>query len=161
MGWRAQSRDQHSPFAIMGAVVGGIAVLKMIGWNAAGGRERFRAMILSRRATRAKELYLAQCDVALANPSLSGPDEDTLDFESGKLAGSKEALERYEWYVARLISTLDECLRLCPNGPWESVTRTQLGAHRAYLSSDYFANKGYLSHYSSRMRALIKQQRCN
>lgn len=151
--------EQPSPFAIIGAVIGGIALLNIIKWQAGGGRARFAAMVASRRAMKAKELYLAHCDVALANPSLSGPDAGALDLAGGRLGGSKEAFERYEWYVARLIYTLDECLRINPDGQWEEVAKTQLGSHRAYLASDYYMKQGYLSHYSPRMRTLIKQQR--
>ena len=157
----ASERQRRSPLAVIGAVFAGVAILRTLGWNVAGGRERFQAMVSGRRTTRAKELYLAQCDVALANPSLSSPDADTLDFAAGRLAGSKDAFERYEWYVARLIYTLDECLTLDPNGQWEAVAKTQLGSHRAYLASDYYMKQDYLSHYSPRMRTLIKQQRSN
>ena len=156
---RGDHREHRSPFAIIGAVMGGIALLNIVKWQAGGGREKFMAIAGSRRATKAKELYLAQCDVAMANPLLSNPDDDTLDFTSGRLAGSKEGFERYEWYVARLIYVLDECLRLNPDGEWEAVARTQLASHRGYLASDYFMKQGYLSHYSPRMRALIKEQR--
>jgi hypothetical protein len=156
---RRPEPEKPSPFAIIGAVMGGIALLNIVKWQAGGGRARFQATVGSRRATKAKELYLAQCDVALANPTLSSPDEDTLDFAASRLAGSKDAFERYEWYVARLIYVLDECLRLNPDGEWEAVAKTQLGSHRAYLASDYYMKQGYLSHYSQRMRALIKQQR--
>jgi hypothetical protein len=159
MASHAEHRQRRSPLAIVGAVFTGIAIVNIIKWQAAGGRERFQAMVSGRRATKAKEFYLAQCDVALANPSLSSPDEDTLDFASGRLAGSKDAFERYEWYVARLIYTLDECLRLNPEGQWESVAKTQLRSHRVYLASDYYMKQGYLSHYSPCMRTLINQQR--
>jgi hypothetical protein len=159
MAHNAEIRHRRSPFAIIAAVFAGIAVMKTIGWNVAGGRERFAAMVTNRRAVKAKELYLAHCDVALANPSLSGPEPDAFDFASGRLGGSKDAFERYEWYVARLIYTLDECLRLDPEGQWESVAKTQLRSHRVYLASDYYMKQGYLSHYSPCMRTLINQQR--
>jgi hypothetical protein len=156
--WNRQ-REKPSPFAIIGAVMGGIALISIVKWQVAGGREKFMAIAGSRRATKAKDLYLAQCDVALANPALSGPDPDVIDLAGGRLGGSKEAFERYEWYVARLIYTLDECLRLDPEGQWEDVAKTQLGSHRTYLASDYYMKQGYLAHYSPRMRTLIKQQR--
>ena len=157
--WPTRPEPRPSPFAIIGAIMGGIALLKIVGWQVAGGRERFMAVAAGRRATKAKELYLAHCDVAMANPSLSSPDADTLDFPAGRLGGSKDAFERYEWYVARLIYTLDECLRLDPEGQWEAVAKTQLGSHRTYLASDYYMKQDYISHYSPRMRTLIKQQR--
>jgi hypothetical protein len=159
MAHSIEHRPRRSPLAIIGAVFVGIAIVNIIKWQVAGGRERFAAMVTNRRAVKAKELYLAHCDVALANPSLSGPDADTLDFASGRLAGSKDAFERYEWYVARLIYTLDECLRLDPEGQWEAVAKTQLRSHRVYLASDYYMKQGYLSHYSICMRTLINQQR--
>jgi hypothetical protein len=115
--------------------------------------------MFQRRHAKATELYLSQCDVALAHPRLSDPVE--LDMTAQTMGGSKQEFERYEWFVARLIYTLDECLRLSPDAEWEAVTKTQLGAHRAYLCSDYYTGQDYLSHYSPRIRALIKQQRCN
>lgn len=147
----------RSPFVAMAMVMAGIGIARMLSGAKGGGT--FRAIIASRRATKAKELYLAQCDVALANPSLSAPEPDTLDCEARRLAGSKDAFERYEWYVARLIYTLDECLRLNPEGQWEAVARTQLGSHKAYLSSDYYAKQGYIRHYSPRLQSLIEQRR--
>jgi hypothetical protein len=161
MAHNIEPRRRRSPLAIIGAVFVGIAIVNIIKWQAAGGRERFAAMVSNRRAVKAKELYLAQCDVALANPSLSGPEADAFDFVSGRLAGSKDAFERYEWYVARLIYTLDECLRLDPEGQWEAVAKTQLRSHRSYLASDYYGGQGYLPHYSPHMGALIRQQRAN
>lgn len=109
------------------------------------------------RHAKAKQLYLSQCDVALLHPRLSDPAE--LDMNALTLGGSKQEFERYEWYVARLVYTLDECLRLAPDGEWHAVAKTQLGAHRNYLCSDYYAKQGYAAHYSSRMRALLCQQR--
>jgi len=160
MVWpRHPEPEKPSPLAVIGAVMGGIALIRIVKWQLAGGREQFITIARGRRKVRAKELYLAQCDVALANPSLSAPDEDTLDFSGCRLAGSKEAFERYEWYVARLIYTIDECLRLDPDGQWEAVAKTQLGSHHAYLASDYYMQQDYISHYSPRMRTLIKQQR--
>jgi len=161
MWLRRPEPEMPSPFAVIGAIMGGIALIKIIKWQLAGGRERFMTVAAGRRSTKAKELYLAQCDVALANPALSNPDADTLDFAAGRMGGSRDGFERYEWYVARLIYTLDECLRLDPDGQWEAVTKTQLGSHRAYLASDYYIKQDYLSNYSPRMRALIKQQRSN
>jgi hypothetical protein len=123
------------------AVTAGIAIANMFKW----------------RNAKAKELYLSHCDIALLHPRLSDPVE--LDMGALTVGGSKQEFERYEWYVARLVYTLDECLRLVPDGEWEAVAKTQLGAHRAYLCSDYYAKQGYCGHYSPRMRALICQQR--
>jgi hypothetical protein len=61
--------------------------------------------------------------------------------------------------VTRLLYTLDECLRLVPDGEWEAVAKAQLGAHRAYLCSDYYNKQGYAAHYSLRMGMLVCQQR--
>ena len=113
------------------------------------------ANMFSWRHAKAKELYLAQCDVALAHPRLSDPVE--LDMGSQTMGGSKQEFERYEWYVARLVYTLDECLRLCPDAQWDAVAKTQLGAHREYFNSDYYARQDYLQHYSPRMRMMIVQ----
>lgn len=107
------------------------------------------------RNAKAKELYLAQCDVALAHPRLSDPVD--LDMGAQTMGGSKQEFERYEWYVARLVYTLDECLRLAPDGQWDAVAKTQLGAHREYFNSDYYARQDYLQHYSPRMRMMIVQ----
>ncbi len=131
------------PLALMAllAATAAIAIANMFKW----------------RNAKAKELYLSHCDIALAHPRLSDPSE--LDMPAQTMGGSKMEFERYEWYVARLVYTLDECLRLVPDGEWDSVAKTQLGAHRAYFGSDYYAKQGYAAHYSPRMRTLICQQR--
>ena len=72
--------------------------------------------------------------------------------------GEAELFERYEWYVARLIYTLDECLALAPIPQWYAVAKTQLANHKKYFASDYYKKQDYLSHYSLRMRMLIEQQ---
>jgi hypothetical protein len=113
------------------------------------------ANMFSWRNAKAKELYLAQCDVALAHPRLSDPVD--LDMGAQTMGGSKQEFERYEWYVARLVYTLDECLRLCPDAQWDAVAKTQLGAHREYFNSDHYARQDYLQHYSPRMRMMIVQ----
>jgi hypothetical protein len=133
------------PALLVLAALGGIgaAVYNMVAW----------------RSAKAKKLYLAQCDVALANPRFSNPSLLQLDVEAQRADGSAETFEQYEWYVARLVYVLDECLKLCPNGEWYAVAETQLGAHREYLTSDYYARQDYLSHYGLRMRGLIEDQR--
>jgi hypothetical protein len=130
------------PLMIAAFVGIGSAVLTMLAW----------------RGEKAKKLYLSHCDVALANPRFSSPDLAKLDLKAKIFDGSAEEFERYEWYVARLVYTLDECLSLAPIPQWYSVARTQLSNHKEYFASDYYQNQDYLSHYSLRMRMLIEQQ---
>ena len=103
--------------------------------------------------------YLSQCDAALANPQFSNPELGSLDLHGRTFDGEKKQFERYEWYVARLVYTLDAAMRLAPFQQWMDVAKTQLANHRHYFASDYYAKAGYLSHYSPRMRRLIQQQR--
>lgn len=110
------------------------------------------------RSLQAKQLYLGQCDVALAFPQCSNP-EGKLDMRSRTLNGEAGAFEQYEWYVARLVYVLDEALRLWPSQQWYAVADTQLGNHAHYFASDYYAKQNYLPHYSSRMRVLIDRKR--
>ena len=117
------------------------------------------ANMLSWRLAKAKKLYLGQCDVALANPQFSDPEALEIDFEARTANGSSEVFERYEWYVARLVYVLDECLALAPIPRWYKTAETQLAAHKLYLASDYYRAQDYLPHYSLRMRTLIRQQR--
>jgi hypothetical protein len=111
------------------------------------------------RLVKAKKLYLGQCDVALANPRFSDPEGLEFDFAARSADGSRETFERYEWYVARLVYVLDECLALAPIPRWYKTAETQLAAHKHYLGSDYYRAQDYLPHYSLRMRALIAQQK--
>ena len=110
------------------------------------------------RSLSAKRLYLEQCDVALAYPQFSNP-ESQLDMRSRTHKAGDYAFEQYEWYVARLVYVLDECLALMPFSRWSYVADTQLGNHRQYFASDYYAKQSYLPHYSARMQQLIAQQR--
>jgi hypothetical protein len=114
--------------------------------------------MISARGEKAKKLYLSHCDVALANPRFSSPGLARVDLEAKTFDGSAEEFERYEWFVARLVYTLDECLALSPIPQWYAVAKTQLANHKRYLASDYYKNQGYLSHYSLRMRMLIERQ---
>jgi hypothetical protein len=109
------------------------------------------------RTAKAKTLYLGQCDVALQYPQFSNP-EDKLDMRAHTVAGDKTAFEQYEWYVARLVYVLDECLKLGPRARWRTVADTQLSNHKHYFGSDYYKKQDYLPHYSRRMRALIGKQ---
>jgi len=115
--------------------------------------------MLSWREVKAKELYLRHCDVALGHPKLSNPELMSLDLKARTADSSKETFEQYEWYVARLVYTLDECLKLSPTRHWYKVAQTQLANHRSYLSSEYYRSQGYLPHYSQRMQMLIAHQR--
>jgi hypothetical protein len=130
------------PFMIAAGIGIGAAVLTMFAW----------------RGEKAKKLYLSHCDVALANPRFSSPDLAKLDLKAKTFDGSAEEFERYEWYVARLVYTLDECVALAPIPQWYAVERTQLANHKKYFASDYYKKQDYLSHYSLRMRMLIEQQ---
>ena len=130
------------PLMIAAGIGIGSAVLTMLAW----------------RGEKAKKLYLSQCDVALANPRFSSPDLAELDLRAKTFDGSAEEFERYEWYVARLVYTLDGCLALAPIPQWYAVVRTQLANHKKYFASDYYKKQDYLSHYSLRMRMLIEQQ---
>ncbi|MBV9694803.1 MAG: hypothetical protein JO261_13985, partial [Alphaproteobacteria bacterium] len=110
------------------------------------------------REAKAKELYLGHCDVALSHPKFSNPELAALDLDARTLDGSREAFEQYEWYVARLVYTLDECLKLSSTRHWYKTAQTQLANHKDYLSSDYYRDQGYLPHYSKRMQILIAHQ---
>ena len=102
--------------------------------------------------------YLGQCNVALSEPKFSNPELGKLDLRDRTFDGEKTEFERYEWYVARLIYTLDAAMRLAPWQQWGAVAKTQLANHKHYFASDYYAKQDYLKHYSPRMRRLIKQQ---
>lgn len=130
------------PMMIAGAIGIGGALLTMLAW----------------RGEKAKKLYLSHCDVALANPRFANPELGRLDLREKTFDGEAELFERYEWYVARLVYTLDECLALAPIPQWYAVARTQLANHKKYFASDYYQTQDYLSHYSLRMRMLIQQQ---
>ena len=101
--------------------------------------------------------YLGQCDVALANPQFSNPELGKLDLRSKTFDGDGKQFERYEWYVARLVYSLDAAMRIAPFQQWRAVARTQLASHKRYFASDHYANQDYLKHYSGRMRRLIRQ----
>jgi len=103
--------------------------------------------------------YLSQCDIALANPQFSNPDLGKIDFDGHTFDGDAKQFERYEWYVARLVYTLDAAMRQAPFQQWRQVACTQLAYHKRYFASEYYAKQDYLKHYSGRMRKLIQQQR--
>jgi hypothetical protein len=108
------------------------------------------------RSLEAKKLYLGQCDIALTYPHLANP-EGRLDLKRQRFDRDKTKFEQYEWYVARLVYVLDECLMLGPKPRWAKVADTQLGVHGDYFGSDYYKEQDYLPHYSARMQALIKK----
>jgi disulfide bond formation protein DsbB len=110
------------------------------------------------RSLMATRLYLEQCDVALSYPQFSNP-EGQLDMRARTHKAGESAFEQYEWYVARLVYVLDECLSLMPFGRWTYVADTQLANHRQYFGSDYYAKQNYLPHYSRTMQRLIERQR--
>jgi hypothetical protein len=110
------------------------------------------------RSLSAKQLYLTQCDVALQYPRFSNPELMKLDLRSKTADGDADAFEAYEWFVARLVYVLDEIIRLWPSSQWYATANTQLGNHKHYFGSDYYAKQGYLDHYSSRMRKMIQKQ---
>ena len=103
--------------------------------------------------------YIGQCDVALREPQFSNPALSKLDLKGHTFNGEKTEFERYEWYVARLVYSLDAAMRMAPFQQWGAVAKTQLAQHKPYLASDYYAEQNTLKHYSGRMRRLIQQQR--
>ena len=109
------------------------------------------------RSAEAKSLYLTQCDTALKFPQFANP-EGGLDMRSRTVGGDKTAFEQYEWYVARLVYVLDECMMLSRTSRWRAVAQTQLGLHKHYFGSDYYKKQDYLPHYSPSMRRLIEEQ---
>jgi hypothetical protein len=102
--------------------------------------------------------YIGQCDVALRDPQFSNPALGKLDLRDHTFDGDKREFERYEWYVARLVYSLDAAMRIAPFQRWGAVAKTQLANHKHYFSSDYYAKQDYLKHYSPRMRRLIEKQ---
>ena len=102
--------------------------------------------------------YIGQCDAALRDPQFSSPDLGKLDLRDRTFDGDKREFERYEWYVARLVYSLDAAIRIAPFQRWGAVAMTQLAVHKQYFTSDYYAKQNYLKHYSPRMRRLIKKQ---
>jgi hypothetical protein len=113
--------------------------------------------MLTWREVKAKELYLDHCDVAIANPEFSNPELAALDLDAHTVNGSREAFEQYEWYVARLVYTLDECLKLSPVRHWYKTAESQLANHKAYFACAYYRQQRYLPHYSKRMQMLIRR----
>jgi hypothetical protein len=113
--------------------------------------------LMCMRSAAAKTLYLSQCDVALTYPQFANP-EGALDMRAKTVGGDKTAFEQYEWYVARLVYVLDECMMLSNVRRWRAVADTQLGVHKHYFGSDYYKKQNYLPHYSQNMRRLIEQQ---
>jgi hypothetical protein len=103
--------------------------------------------------------YISQCDVAMREPQFSNPELGKLDLRDKTFDGKKDQFERYEWYVARLVYSLDAAMRLAPFQQWSAVAKTQLANHKHYLASEYYVRQDYLKHYSTRMRRLIQQQR--
>jgi hypothetical protein len=108
------------------------------------------------RSLAAKQLYLGQCDAALRYPQFADP-EDRLDVKRQKFDGDETQFEQYEWYVARLVYVLDECLMLGPRPRWASVADTQLGVHKHYFGSDYYKKQDYLPHYTKVMQGRIRK----
>jgi len=102
--------------------------------------------------------YLSHCDVALREPQFSNPELGKLDMRGRTFDGDKREFERYEWYVARLVYSLDAAMRIAPFQRWGAVARTQLAVHKQYFASDYYAKQDYLKHYSPQMRRLIRKQ---
>ena len=113
--------------------------------------------LMRMRSAAAKSMYLSQCDVALQYPQFANP-EGQLDMRAKTVGGDKTAFEQYEWYVARLVYVLDECMMLTKTPRWRAVADTQLGVHKHYFGSDYYKKQNYLPHYSQNMRRLIEQQ---
>lgn len=103
--------------------------------------------------------YVSQCDAAMREPQFSNPGLGKLDVGGGTYDGDARQFERYEWYVARLVYTLDAAMRLAPFQQWGAVAKTQLASHRQYLASDHYARQDYLTHYSGRMRRMIREAR--
>jgi hypothetical protein len=103
--------------------------------------------------------YLGQCDAAMREPQFSNPLLGVLDLRGRTFDGDARQFERYEWYVARLVYTLDATMRLAPFQQWGAVAKTQLANHRSYFASDYYVQQDYLKHYSGRMRRLIREAR--
>lgn len=113
----------------------------------------------SNRTHYAATYYLSQCDAAMREPQFSNPDLGKLDLRDRTFDGDKCQFERYEWFVARLVYSLDAAMRLAPFQQWREVAKTQLANHKHYFASDHYARQGYLKHYSPKMRRLIQQQR--
>jgi hypothetical protein len=113
----------------------------------------------SNRTHHAALQYIGQCDAAMRDPQFSNPELGKLDLRDKTFDGKKDQFERYEWYVARLVYSLDAAMRLAPFQQWTQVAKIQLASHRHYFASDYYAKQDYLKHYSARMRRMIQQQR--
>jgi hypothetical protein len=94
----------------------------------------------------------------MREPQFSNPELGKLDLRERSFDGDKREFERYEWYVARLVYSLDAAMRIAPFQRWGAVARTQLANHKQYFASDYYAKQDYLKHYSPQMRRLIRKQ---
>ena len=131
-------------FASAGALIAAILTTLMV----TGNRTHYAVMH-----------YLGLCDAAMREPQFSNPELGKIDLRERTFDGEKAKFERYEWYVARLVYALDVAMRLAPWQEWSAVAKTQLANHSHYFASDYYVRQNYLSHYSPRMRRLIRQQR--
>ena len=143
-GWFSQIDTFVEWFASISALVAACLTMTLIAAN----RTHYAVMH-----------YLGQCSVAMHEPQFSNPELGKLDMRAHTFDGEKREFERYEWYVARLVYTLDAAMRLAPWQQWNEVAKTQLSNHKQYFASDYYGKQDYLKHYSPRMRRLIQKQR--
>ena len=127
------------------AVIAGVALF--IAWR------QLRRSHEDQKAATAKSLYKDYLRLAYESPMLSSPSYPKRCPGYRAIRKDRVEFERYEWYVACLLFSVEEILNLEGGGEWAFTLTAQLKYHALYLKSYPFEG----NHYTPAVQQLIRR----
>jgi len=121
-----------------------MAVTAVLAWVTAVG-----AVLVGRKSQReatAKDIYRDYLKLAFQNPEVAEPRK-----------GDALREERYRWFVAFMLTSCDEIVRIRPGKDWRKAIFKDLESHLDYLRSDLFIEDGGWPLYSPELKRIADE----
>jgi len=143
MNWIFENAEKLGGIATVVATLVAISATLVAIWALRTARS-------SQSEATAKDIYRDYLKLAFDHPEIAS------DFDKDELLHNKEKYEKYQWFVAFLLTSCDEIVRISPDDTWRRAILKDLEPHVWYLNSD-FKNYEDWGLYSSKLRDLAQK----
>ena len=110
---------------------------------------QIRAATASQREATAKSLYNDYLTLAFQHPQYATPSQALITDD------------KYRWFVAILLNSSDEILKVGGHKIWEDIIATDLKYHKSYLTSSAFETDQGWNLYSPTLRQIFDSRVLN
>jgi hypothetical protein len=140
MNWIFENAEKLGGLATVVAALVALLAICIAIWALISGRN-------SQREATAKDIYRDYLKLAFDNPEIA----------AARRADSAQE-EKYEWFVAFLLTSCDEIVRIMPRDKtWREGICIDLKPHLDYFESEAFKDDGGWKLYSSKFKTIVEE----